>query len=251
MALSKFSLVHSAAAETTALDDIPDISKLISSSVSRIRDLEIAIRWHQRKEALFIGNTEEARIALLNINQRLPVAFALNPSSKVSSIPPDSGSRSRNARRPTQISNEPLITLLFSNLFKNYDTLLSCVDTGSMEATSAFDSLVELTMHNTRVEITDSDGFPEVRSADHANPVVAPAIISIASDDLLNAQPAKPKTPSGVAPAVPSQQPSARVCAYLIILLAFSSIYVGRSFSIFSRCSVQVSKSRIEEVQNS
>ncbi len=208
LALSKFSLVHSASAEPTALDDIPDISKLISSSVSRIRDLEIAIRWHQRKEALLIGNTDEARIALLNINQRLPVAFALNPASKVISISPDSRSRPRIAKRPTEISNEPLMTLLFSNLCKNYDTLLSCVDAGSMEATSTFDSLVELTMHNTRVEITDSDGFPEVRSADNANPVVAPVIISIASDDLLNeknAQPAKPKTPSGVAPTVPSQ----------------------------------------------
>lgn len=205
VALSKFSSVHSAAAEPTALDDIPDISKLISSSVSRIRDLEIAIRWHQRKEALFIGYTEEARIALHNINQRLPVAFALNPASKVISISSDSRSRSRNSKKPTEISNEPLITLLFSNLCKNYDTLLSCVETVSMEATSAFDSLVELTMHNTRVEITDSDGFPEIRSADHANPVVAPVITSLASDDLLNAQPAKPKTPSGVTPVVPSQ----------------------------------------------
>ena len=211
--LSDLSLVHSAS-ESAPSDDIPDMSNLISSSVSKLRDFEIAIRWHQRKEALFIGYTEEARIACHNINQRIGSALSLYPSSKPVSIEADIKSRTKVFRRAAaEMSNEPLLTSLFSNLFKQYDLLLSCNDSSFSEPPAA-DNLVELTLHNTRVEVKDTaDEFPELQSENHLEPVVASNIIATSHDDLLNVQPAKPKSSGGVVPTAPS--------IYFFVLLCF------------------------------
>jgi hypothetical protein len=201
-ALSELSLVHSAS-ETTSSDDIPDLSNLISSSVSKLRDFEVAIRWHQRKEALFIGYTEEARIACYNINQRIGSAISLYPASKPVSVEADIKSRTKFFRRAAEMSNEPLLTSLFSNLFKQYDLLLSCNDS-SLSESPAVDNLVELTLHNTRVEVKDSaDEFSELQSENLVDPVVA-SIVSTCHDGLLSAQPAKPKSSGGVIPTAPS-----------------------------------------------
>ena len=196
--------MHSAS-ESNPADDVPDISKLISSSVTRIRDLEIALRWHQRKETLLMGYSKDVRIALENIAQRICCAVALNSESKPPNFSPDSRSRSKLVKRQTETSNEPLITLLFLKLMNLYDPLLSLLNSNSIEGPLNSDELVALTLHNTRVEITDAVGFPELQSADHVDPVVAPVMAATASDGSLNVQTAKPKTPGGLVPTLPSQ----------------------------------------------
>lgn len=212
--LSDLSLVHSAS-ESAPSDDIPDMSNLISSSVSKLRDFEIAIRWHQRKEALLIGYTEEARIAFHNINQRLGTALSLFPASKPVSIEADTKSRTKFFRRAAEMSNEPLLNSLFSNIFKQYDSLLSCSASSSSEPPAA-DNLVELTLHNTRVEVKDTaDESLELQSENHSEPAVASNNISSSHDGLLNVQPAKPKSSGGVVPTAPS--------IYFFVLLCFIS----------------------------
>jgi hypothetical protein len=201
--LSELSVVHSAS-ETTTVGDIPDMSSVISASVSKIRDLEVSIRWHQRKEALFIGYTEEARIACHNINQRISSALSLYPSSNRANFEADSKSRTKFTRRAAEMSNEPLLTSLFSSLFKQYDSMLSCIDSSSYEP-SASDNLVELTLHNTRVEIKDSaDEVLELQSGNNADLVLASNAVLTTHDSSLNPQPSKPKLPGGVIPPAPS-----------------------------------------------
>ncbi len=200
--LSELSLVHFAA-EPTAIGDIPDMSKMISASVSRIRDLEVAIRWHQRKEALFIGYTEEARIACYNINQQIGSAISLYPSSKLVDFEVDIKSRTKFARRAAETSHEPVLTSLFSSLFKQYDLLLSCIESSSIEP-PAIGNLVELTVHNTRVEVKDTaDDFPELQSAVNANLAAESNVIPSTNDGLISSLPSKPKSSSGVVPAAP------------------------------------------------
>ncbi len=204
--------MHSAS-DSNPIDDIPDMSNLISSGLSRIRDLEVAVRWHQRKEASFISHSEDAEIALTNIDKQICTAVAINTASKRISVSPDARSNSQYVKRPTELSNEPLIALRFSNLMKLYNPLLSCIASASIEQSSSSGKLVELTLHNTRVAITDSDGFLENRSTDRADPALAPVTTSTTSNSLLNIQLAKPKTPVGLVPALPSQLLSLTSCS--------------------------------------
>jgi hypothetical protein len=68
----------------------------------------------------------------------------------------------------------------------------------------ASEKLVELTLHNSRVQITDSDVFPEVQTADPTTTVAADAI-SILPESVLNSQPVKPKSSAGgIVPSAPS-----------------------------------------------
>ncbi len=238
-ALSEFSLVHSAS-EFDPSDDVPDMYKLISSSVTRIRDLDIAIRWHQRKETLLMGYSKDVRIALENIQQRICTAVALNSESKPLNISPDFKSKSKLVKRQTEISNEPLINLIFLKLVNLYDPLLLRLNSTSIEGSLISDELVALTLHNTRVEITDAVGFPALQSADNADSVIAPVIVATTSDTSLNAQNAKPKTPSGLVPTLPSQK--LFVCLDTLILYKALCSRFMFAFTL-SRCTAfQVSK---------
>ena len=245
--LSELSQVYSAT-EPSPLGDIADISKLVSSSVAKIRESDIAIRWHQRKEALFIGYTEEAKIACFNIHERLSKAVSLYHSSRPPRVSTDMKSRSRLVKR-TESSSEPLLSLLFSNLHKKYDMFLSAIDSSSISTPPPADHLVELTHHNTRVQLTASaDELASVQPALVANSDVTANAALASLDGSLNAQPVKPKSPGNVVPAEPLPEPGlqfdalAFACPNLIFVAA-------RLTSRISRCQAfQVSKSRVEEV---
>jgi hypothetical protein len=229
--LSEFSQVHSAS-ESTSFDDVPDLSELISSSVSKIRDCEVDIRWHQRKEALFIGYTIEARIACQNIFQRLCNAIDLFPASNRIQISADTKPRSKIIKQPPESFIEPATSLLFSNLFKHYDFLLSKIflslpGSTSLDPIIASEKLVELTLHNSRVQITDSDVYSDVQSADQTTTtVVTDAISTQVPEIVLNSQPVKPKSSGGIVP------PSQSMC-FSAVLCFLSCIHVSMHLVAF------------------
>jgi len=233
--LSEFSQVHSAS-ESNSFDDVPDLSELISSSVSRIRDCEVGIRWHQRKEALFIGYTNEARIACQNMDMRLSNAIALFPASNRIHVLGDAKPRSKMVKQPPESFIEPSTSLLFSNIFKHYDFLQSLLGSTSLDPMMASEKLVELTLHNSRVQITDSDVFPDVQTADQATTTVATDSISILPESVLNSQPVKPKSSGGIVPSAPSMFFSA------VIFLWLYHCICSTLTQVFRCTAIQVSK---------
>jgi hypothetical protein len=204
--LSELSQVYSVA-EPSPLGDISDISKLVSSSVAKIRESDIAIRWHQRKEALFIGYTEEARIACFNIDERLVKVMALYPASRVPRVSTDIKARSRLVKR-SESAHEPILSLLFSNLHKKYDIFLSAIGPSSTLQPPPPEKLVELTQHNTRVQLTASaDELASSELALDADCDFIPKDAALASHtSLLKTQPVKPTSPGKFVPTEPGLQ---------------------------------------------
>lgn len=220
MVLSDFASVYSAT-DPAPLEDVPDVSCVVSSSISRLRYLENAIRLHQRKEALFVSYTQEAKFACCNIDHRLSNAITFHSTSRHSSALKFSQSSFKSGKKFVESPNEPFLISLFSNIFRQFDFLQSHIDLTSIQPLTPIDKYMELTHHNTRVQFTGSDDA-ELQTSDNANSVVAnPASLSTAQDDLPIVQPTKPATPGVHVPTAPSTFFS-RFCL-LCLFLKYSS----------------------------